>query len=352
MANSRAVLRSNSSYIAQDDSFGPRLPDHYDLTLYFQHTIFHLIPALLFLLTTPFYVRQLVKSGRLVRPGWQLVAKLVVACAIAGMQLACLLLWFKSPLGSPAAKAAAVFSFLGSMAAIAMTYISHTAFLQPIIAFAIYLTVTLLIDLATVYTYFHRPELEMLMRLTCSLPPLKLALLVLEEMPKWPLIIQDTTREEIRSALSREVTAGFWNRSLFMWVNPLLFFGFYHDISNEQLPDTTTQFNSEQAYAPFKLNWHKQNQAAKYALIKAIVFSMPWPFLYVIFPRLLSVGLTCSQPFLLQDVVNFISGQATPQWWNLYKDNVKVSLILATGLVFFGKGVRIVICLAINISLT
>ncbi|OAA60085.1 ABC transporter, transmembrane domain, type 1 [Cordyceps fumosorosea ARSEF 2679] len=214
-----------------------------------------------------------------------------------------------------------------------MAYASHAHFVQPILFLAGYLSMTLLFDLVTIHTYFHRTGLGTVARLTCSLPALKLTLLILEEISKRTLIIAENPHP-----LSREATAGFWSRSTFLWINPLLLFGFRHVINPDDLPDIGQQFDSKKLYQNLKKSWDKRDQRSRYALLRALVISMPWPFLYVIPPRLFLVGFVFSQPFLLQDVVNAASGESIQPDY-ISKQNEAIGLILATALVFCGKAV-------------
>ncbi len=316
-----------------DDSFGPRLFGHFDFTLLFEHSMLQIVPASVFLFTLPFYVYKIATCQPVVRPGRLLWTKLALAVAIIAVQIATVVFWYRSPLNSRVALAAAALYFLSSIGIAIMTYASHTYFLHPIIVLAAYLNVTILFDLVTIYTYFHRTGLGTIARLTCCLPALKFLLVILEEVSKRSLVIAGT-----RQSLSREATAGFWSRSTFLWINPLLLFGFRHVIDNDNLPDIGRQFDSKELYQNLKECWDKQDQKAKHALLRALVFSMPWPFLYVILPRLFLVGFIFSQPFLLQDVVNVASGEPIQPGYILKEDEV-IGLILATALVFCGKAV-------------
>lgn len=214
-----------------------------------------------------------------------------------------------------------------------MTYASHTQFLQPLLFLSAFLSITLVFDLVTIYTFLHRTGLGTLARLTCILPALKFVLVILEEISKRSLIIAEN-----RDQLGSEMTAGFWNRSTFLWINPLLLFGFRRILNNDALPDISLQFGSNMLYRDFKICWDKQDHKAKRALFKALILTAPWPFLYAILPRLFLVGFTVSQPFLVQDVVNVVSDQTT-QPDKVFRNDAVIGLILATALVFSGKAV-------------
>lgn len=319
-----------------DDSFGPQLFGHFDFTILFEHVLFYIVPSAILLFSVPYYCYKTVKGRRLVRPGWLLWAKLAVAVALAAVQLASLIYWKNSPLNSRVGQAASILSFISSIGIIIIVYASHTYFVHSALFLAIWLTATLLCDIATTRTYFNRTGLETIARLTCATVPLKAALVILEEISKRPMVIA----EEVRNSLNDEAVAGFWNKSTFFWVNPLLLFGFSHVIQNETLPDIGPQFNSENLYQAFEQCWARRRRNSRHALLKAFLSAVPWPFLYAFLPRLLLVGCLFSQPFLLQDVVNVVSGNSLGPGY-ISKSNENGALIVATVLVFSGKAVSI-----------
>ena len=110
---------------------------------------------------------------------------------MAAVLLASVVFWFESPLDPRVAEAAAILYFLGAIRVIIITYTSLIYSLQPVIFLASYLNVTLLLDLVTIYTYYYRTGLDTITHLTCSLPAFKLVLLVLEEILKRSLIINE-----------------------------------------------------------------------------------------------------------------------------------------------------------------
>lgn len=317
-----------------DDTFGPRLPGHFDFTLLFEHSIFHILPSGLFLVSLPFFIPTVARGEAIVRPGLLLWAKLAIALALCGVQLANVVFWYKSQLGTSLAQAAAVLPFFSYIGVGFMAYGSHVHYLQPIVILSAYLSGTMLLDLVTIYTYFNRDGLDTIATVTCVLPPLKLALVALEEFSKRQLIVSDDLRENVGS----EVLAGFWSRSSFAWINPLLLFGFRNRIRNDNLPDIGHQFDSQRLYQAFKVSWDRRDRTKKHALLKACIAAMPWPFVHVILPRLLLVGFLFAQLFLLQEVVNLLSGNLNDDIPRNYRET---GLILATAIIFVGRAVRL-----------
>lgn len=76
-----------------DDSFGPRLLGHFDFTLLFEDTMFHMAPSAVLIFTLPYYIHKIVTCRPLVRSGWLLGAKVAVAVAAVAVQLAIVVYW-------------------------------------------------------------------------------------------------------------------------------------------------------------------------------------------------------------------------------------------------------------------
>ncbi|TQW12261.1 poly(A)-binding protein-dependent poly(A) ribonuclease [Cordyceps javanica] len=153
-----------------DDSFGPRLFGHFDFTLLFEHTIFHIVPSSIFLFTLPYYLHKIIKCRPVVRPSWLLWAKLAVAVALAGLQLATVVFWYRSPLNSKVAQAASILSFLSFIGVIVMTYVSHIHFLQPDLFLASYINITLLFDLSLLLSTSESDESAAISLISTDVP--------------------------------------------------------------------------------------------------------------------------------------------------------------------------------------
>lgn len=312
-----------------DDSFGPRLLGHFDFTLLFEHTMLHITPASIVVFATPFYIYTVFTCSAIVRPGALLWIKLVCALALVGIQIANAVLWSQSPLESQLAQVAAVMTSISAACMTVMVVVGHLFFLRPPSFLGLALTITMIFDIGTTWTYFHRNGLEPIARLHIPLPALKLVLIGLEEFSKRKLI----RSEALRSSLGQEALAGFWNRSLLLWVNPLLAFGFRREITMDMLPGVGPHLGAELLYQNFRRHWDKANKMSKWALIKACVYTVPWPFFYIILPRLLFIGFNFAQPFLLQDVVGIVASDTeTPT-------GIIRGVILATTAIYAGKAV-------------
>lgn len=85
---------------------------------------------------------------------------------------------------------------------------------------------------------------------------LKLLLVILEEVPKRSLY----RSSYLQSTVSSERASGFWNRSLFIWLNPLLVFGWFNNFTQDNLPAIGDEFASEKLFDHFQPYWGKGMQ--------------------------------------------------------------------------------------------
>ncbi|KAK3181198.1 hypothetical protein K4F52_007473 [Lecanicillium sp. MT-2017a] len=63
--------------------------------------------------------------------------------------------------------------------------------------------------------------------------------------------------EALRINLGSEPASGFWNRSMFVWINSTLLLGFRQALKVEDLPALDPDFKSKTVFAAFKHQWDK-----------------------------------------------------------------------------------------------
>lgn len=315
-----------------DDNFGPRLFGHFDFTLLFEDAIFHIIPSGIVILSTLFFVAKIKNTNAAVRAGRLLWGKLALALALTVVQVAIAILWMQFPQQSTSrlSHIASILTAIASLCVGIILYANHVHFTRPLPFLGVFLMSTLLLDIATTRTYFRRSGLLTIARLHVSIPILKLMILLSEEVSKRSLVISPT----LRDSLGSESFAGFLNKSLFLWLNPVMLFGMRGRITTDFLPGVSRQVDAVVLYNDFMAIWSKTDQTTKYALVKSCLLTVPWPYIYVILPRLLFIGFKFAQPFLLQDVVNAVS-------LDVLDSDFRMSLILATALVYIGMAVCI-----------
>lgn len=234
-----------------DRMFGPVLPGKFDFTLLFELVMLGMVPAGIAILVTPIYLAGLAFKTKPVRAGYLLWLKLAAAISLVAVQLASIVLWTRADkFRSNITLAASILSLTASLCVIAILYIAHTSSLQTSAFLSIFLSLTMLFDITTARSYFLRHSLDALAALQVAVAFLKLVLAALEEVPKLHLRRSDAIQPGISE------TVGFWNRSLLLWINPLLKLGFRKNLAINELPYIGDRYDPEKNFDRFTPNWN------------------------------------------------------------------------------------------------
>lgn len=239
---------------SEDSLFGPQLPGRFDFTVLFEHAMLGLIPTALVVLVTPFYLKDLLHTQRQVRPGSLLWSKMMCGLALVVIQATNIALWHKTDyFRSRVTVATSIMSLIASLCTMAIIIITHIYSLQPSSFLSLLFSLTMIFDITMARSYFLRDTLSTIAALQACVVVLKLVLVVLEEVPKRSLYLS----EKLQSTISLETASGFWNRSLFVWLNPLLVFGWHNHFTIESLPNIGEEFESERLFDRFSHHWVK-----------------------------------------------------------------------------------------------
>ncbi|TQV90796.1 multidrug resistance protein MDR [Cordyceps javanica] len=291
--------------LAQLDAlFGPQLPGHFDFTILFEHSMLWIVPTGVAILMTPFYFNGLLRSERQVRPGFLLWIKVACGVALVGIQACDIALWHNTHyFRSRETVIACSMSLVASICTLAIIIISHLYSLQPSTFLSIFFSITMLFDITMARSYFFRETLGVIAALQVCVVVLKLWLILLEEVPKRSLY----RSSYLQATISVEAASGFWGRSFFLWINPILIFGWRSSFTIDTLPDIGEEFASEKLFDLFSSQWTKVSKSSKLSLVYALVRTLRWKLAKVFLPRLCYVGVTIAQPFLLLSTVSAVS---------------------------------------------
>ncbi|EJP67794.1 canalicular multispecific organic anion transporter 1 [Beauveria bassiana ARSEF 2860] len=285
-----------------DNEFGPILPGKFDFTLLFELVMLGMVPAGIVILLMPFYLGRMLLATHKVRPGPLLWFKLTAGTALIAVQLASIISWQKAGLyRSGVSLAASVMSFIASLCVVGLLYISHTFSLHQSSFLSVYLSATMLFDMAMTRSYFLRGSLDFLGALQATIAVLKFTLVVIEEIPKHHLFHSSSFR------LGPAERGGFWGRALLLWVTPILRLGFVKDLSVDELPHIGDQYDSEPLFNKFVPNWNEVDRSTKLPLARACFRTLRWQFLIPILPRLCFIGCSFSRPFFMERVIDAVS---------------------------------------------
>ncbi|KAM0665743.1 hypothetical protein ACQRIU_006004 [Beauveria bassiana] len=119
----------------------------------------------------------------------------------------------------------------------------------------------------------------------------RLALLIIEEIPKGHLIIDP----EIRNLSS----------------GPMFHVGYHGILKTEGLMSLGLEFSSARLFSGLSKRWGSSNRPRRHSLFLACCWEWKGALCAVLIPRLILTGLTFSQPFTIQRVVEAIEDEST-----------------------------------------
>ena len=237
-----------------DETIGPQYPGFFEFTLTFERWLFSILPAILLILVTPVYIVNIIYLSPHVRAGLLLACKLGTSIMLMSAQIAVLVLWYILALvRSDISVASAVLLCASSLCISVILYAEHIYSIRPSTFLSIYLSLTMLLDIAKCRSYFLRSGYEPIGGIYIATIVLKATLLLLEEISKRGLVYQN----RLRFPIGNEAVSGFWNRSLFLWLNSTLILGFRSMLKVEDLPYLGPEFNSEELFHQFQPHWKK-----------------------------------------------------------------------------------------------
>ena len=178
-----------------------------------------------------------------------------------------------------------------------MVYIGHKHSTRSSGLLATYLLFTVAIDIVKARSYFLRGKLDALGGLAAATGSLRFLLLILEERSKRNLLFDQNLREISGS----EATSGYFTRSFFLFLNPMFLSGFSGQLRNADLEKLGLDFSSKVLHAKLEKQWERDNIASyDRRLFWASFYAFGWDLLLIFIPRLISIGASFAQPFLIE----------------------------------------------------
>ncbi|KXH55546.1 hypothetical protein CSAL01_07340 [Colletotrichum salicis] len=320
-----------------DDYFGPQVRGYFDFIVLFEQSILSILPSALFILLVPIRVTSLLRNDIGVRSGSLLWLKLSAVFIFLCLQIALVTLW--SLPTTPKTKASTAKSALGLIEAIAigaLSYTEHKRSVRPSLLLGGYIVLTIILDTAHARTLWIRDGLTPIAGVFTASLAIKAIMLVLEETPKHAHL--PASEKDV----AVECTTGVVSRSLFWWLNSLFFQGFRLLIRLEDLGSIDPKFDSTVLLDSLDRAWSRVNQTdnkvaeknSKWSLIRSVFWAYRTTFLAAVLPRILFAGFIFSQPFLVNQIVNFVGSPRTED-----SKNIAGGLVGATALIYCGIAV-------------
>lgn len=152
---------------------------------------------------------------------------------------------------------------------ISILYAEHRRSLRSSSFLSAFLSITMLFNIVRARSYLSRGRLDVFGALQVAIAILKFVLISLEELSKQSLF----QPEHHWTSIGAEMRAGFWNRSLFVWVNKILLVGFKDVINVKDLPEIELEFSAERLCDKFQNKWQAgQSSRPKFSLLFILTF--------------------------------------------------------------------------------
>ncbi|KAJ5091867.1 hypothetical protein NUU61_006737 [Penicillium alfredii] len=301
----------------------------FDFSLLFEESILEILPIALILIVVPFRLWHLWQKRRKVVGSWLLPVKLAAWLSLLGLQIAQTALWsLPAAERTPTSIAANAVLAIGALVLCLLSYAEHTRSVRPSFILNTYLFCSLLFDIARARTLWLRQADDFhanIATVTTVALAVKVLVLILEAIEKRHILRLDY------ADYPPEATAGFYNRALFFWLNPLFKTGYSNILTVEDLAVLDKQLSSERLLAKFEEQWSKVKTKSSNTLQCEIFKAVRWPLLAGVPARACLVAFNFCQPLLLTRSLSFFNEPV-----NGATNNIGYGLIGAYILVYVG----------------
>lgn len=205
----------------------------------------------------------------------------------------------------------------------ALSYLEHYRSIRPSLILGTFLIFSILFDVAQARTLWLQFSATPCTIIFTTGLALKAAITLFESGSK------KNSLQAPYQAFSPESLVGIYNRSVFWWLNSLLWRGSHNVLRPEDLFPLDTELSSQACKGLRNRLAHRK--PSKHALFWATMREYWRPILLVMFPRFCLAAFTIAQPLLFNKVILAISENDDPQ-----KQDVGRALIGATALIYLG----------------
>lgn len=311
-----------------------------DLTIAFEDYILILIPAASLLLLAPIRLRtiwsrtikvhtptilQLVKTVRIFKSTrfeqWsyfiQFSAFAFMGCSFAVLVATCA----RQHSARVAEISAATVLFLASNAAYILSYLEHNRSIRPSQLLQLYLIIALIAQVIHLRTIWIRQNDITLQALYTAEVASCAVFLLVESIGKESILLS-------RQKRSPQDTSDIFSQRLFLYLNNLFRRGYSSLLAPNDLDDIDEDISSLQYIRRFRLEWLRHYSLnPEVSLFRIIYSGLRYDTVFPIIPRLLELGVSFAQPFLIMRFVKYLSTSNAPSEEGVF-------LVLSTGLTY------------------
>ncbi|KAF4629796.1 hypothetical protein G7Y89_g8347 [Cudoniella acicularis] len=318
-----------------DDSFGPAVHgcrDDFDFTIKFEKIFFSLIPASVFIALALTRTVFLLGRPEIVRGPILRGTKLATLIAYSALQLSLLVLSTKLNKSKVFFVSAGAVEFASTPFITILSFLEHSRSPRPSILLNVYLSLTLLLDIAqtrTLWLASIRFDETIFSRLFTAAVVVKLILILLESHRKSRWIqwdIKDHSPEEM---------SGVFGLGAFVWLNRLFLIGYKKILTIDDLFPLDQSMATEALQLKLMDNLQSpRSKGRRLGLAKALAKTLAVSLLLPIGPRVALIGFKFCQPFLINTLLDYLQ-----QSVDVSSKNVGYGLIGATILIYAGVAI-------------
>ncbi|XP_044717675.1 ABC transporter domain-containing protein [Hirsutella rhossiliensis] len=316
--------------IAVHDTFGPAVDsscaDGFDFTLLFEESILTLAPLGIALGWAILRFWALRNGVAKIRASWLLAAKMALYAIYVILQVALVAVW--AGRGIPATRltvACIVLTIVGFLVLSAVSYLEHMRALRPSTFLSVYLSLTILVDMARVRTLFLLPYGGPIAGIFLASFLIKVAIFAFETCEKRSLLRPDWQNT------SPEDLGGFYNRALFVWLNGVFRKGFRTLLTISSLTNLDEEMLKASNPTDLIERWEKAGKSSDHSLVWTFLVHYKWCFFSGVIPRMAYTGFSFSQPYLIEKVLDFTADPGNPD-----TKNFSYGLVGAYAVVYIG----------------
>ncbi|KAJ5965703.1 ABC transporter integral membrane type 1, partial [Penicillium waksmanii] len=133
--------------------------------------------------------------------------------------------------------------------------------------------------------------------------------------------------------ISPENFTGIFSQSTYWWLNGLFMSGFRGELSLDELYPLDGKLLTKSLVSRGDQRW-KEKPTRRLALFRDIIYDLRWTLAAAVGPRLCLTGFKFAQPFLINDLINYVSDNGSSE-----PSGVKYGFIGATVLIYVGIAV-------------
>ncbi|KGO44507.1 ABC transporter, integral membrane type 1 [Penicillium expansum] len=221
--------------------------------------------------------------------------------------------------------ASAAVGMVSTMALLLLSHYDHARSLKPLSLICLYLLGGIIFEIAQVRTLwlFHP--------ISYSIAAISTAALVIRSLL---LVLETSENRETLSPqyghISPENLTGIFSQSTYWWLNGLFISGFRDELSLDDLYPLDKELLTKSLTSHGDHRW-KEKPTRRLALFRNIIYDLKWTVAAAVVPRLCLIGFKFAQPFLINDLINYVSDNGSSEL-----SGVKYGFIGATVLIYVG----------------